>query len=837
MVRRGAVTRSPSLPPPIFSNLQSHKPPSFFLVASSLRMSLNLISSLSFLKSKLGAKTPATGSKRTSRLDLFAGITESDLDSSSSESEDESTRDSSRCVSPASPGLDRKAAGSGSSCSGRVKGAAAPTADILQKCLDILNSDISDSETLPQPDVINETTKPETEMFEEKKIVKQACAAPSSRSSPTNPTPNVFSPAFTQGLLKIASPRREDVNSAIQQTHKSAAFCKDSFQPLSVSVSSSVGRAGDRGGVASPSASPSPPPPGDHASAAAVDSSDTEDYPGPPELEPMVSIARTTGHHTMTTSNASSTKSLASLPVNTVHSTSQPLPALKTPTPLMAAAAPTVEKILLPPVPAGQTQQIILQPPLLNQQHQVIQQQQSFLGPGVPTVQIVQTGVPIQLTAGPIPLLSASGQLLGTLGGVNNQTTLLNNLQSFTALLQQNQNNSLSSRGGVVAPPQPGLNNPAVSGLNPATLFTQSSLISQPKMLPMINIKQEPVSSSAAAAASLVAPQLVSMTGINQNFAPSFPLSSNNLPTSGGPIMLSSAQQQIVPGLAASLHASPVVASSRQQTLYNGPTHTAAAALPVICSSRSQSIVPSSFSNPQALSHITSLTTSTNQSPAASMTSASFIVKTEPAPPCSQATSSAVLTGPPSTTTSNLNSSMARLVQDPATGLYNLVSSPEPAKAAALPPQPPAAVTPLNLGLALPGSPKRVGSPLSSSPNKAAKLLLPTLAQAKENPPAGTDPPTTKYMCGVCNKFFGNTKNLRVHISEIHEGKRGQFPCDICHKVFPRKRNMERHKNALHLKNNPVCPLCQKVVVNIEVHVKRFHRGSEELSKVSAATA
>ena len=109
----------------------------------------------------------------------------------------------------------------------------------------------------------------------------------------------------------------------------------------------------------------------------------------------------------------------------------------------------------------------------------------------------------------------------------------------------------------------------------------------------------------------------------------------------------------------------------------------------------------------------------------------------------------------------------------------------------------------------------------------------------KENKPA-VDPPTTKFMCGVCNKYFGNQKNLRVHISEIHEGKRGQFPCDVCNKVFPRKRNMERHKNSLHLENNPVCYMCHKSVVNLEMHIKRFHKGSREIKiklEESAATA
>jgi hypothetical protein len=60
-------------------------------------MSLNLLSSLSFLKSRLGGGPPSSSSpappgriKTTAAsLDLYGGVTESDLESSSSESEDE----------------------------------------------------------------------------------------------------------------------------------------------------------------------------------------------------------------------------------------------------------------------------------------------------------------------------------------------------------------------------------------------------------------------------------------------------------------------------------------------------------------------------------------------------------------------------------------------------------------------------------------------------------------------------------------------------------------------------------------------------------------------------
>ena len=80
-------------------------------------MSLNLISSLSFLKSKL-EKTAAADSKsrslplsrltsakmdvrRLNSTDMFAGLTESDLDTSSSDSDDDdSSSGSSRASSP-----------------------------------------------------------------------------------------------------------------------------------------------------------------------------------------------------------------------------------------------------------------------------------------------------------------------------------------------------------------------------------------------------------------------------------------------------------------------------------------------------------------------------------------------------------------------------------------------------------------------------------------------------------------------------------------------------------------------------------------------------------------
>merc|ERR1712127_380228 len=190
----------------------------------------------------------------------------------------------------------------------------------------------------------------------------------------------------------------------------------------------------------------------------------------------------------------------------------------------------------------------------------------------------------------------------------------------------------------------------------------------------------------------------------------------------------------------------------------------------------------------------------------------------------------------PPNSSSTGTSPTVQLVQDPTTGLYNLVQSSLPPYCASL--STGATVTSLPQGQtpkvqplqALCESPKRAGTPLCAvgSPLKVPKLLLPSLHSSKENTPS-SDLNEGKFQCGVCNKYFGNQKNLRVHISEIHEGKRGEFPCDLCNKVFPRKRNMERHKNAIHLKNSPVCHMCHKSVVNLEMHIQRFHRGSTEI--------
>merc|ERR1712080_282522 len=89
-----------------------------------------------------------------------------------------------------------------------------------------------------------------------------------------------------------------------------------------------------------------------------------------------------------------------------------------------------------------QTQTILQQPQqaIIQQNQSILQQQQ---GQGKPGVQVIQqAGIPLQFTSNPIPLLSHTGALLGTIGGVTNHPQLLSSLQQFTLLLQTNQSNN-----------------------------------------------------------------------------------------------------------------------------------------------------------------------------------------------------------------------------------------------------------------------------------------------------------------------------------------------------------------------------------------------------------
>jgi len=899
-------------------------------------MSLNLISSLSFLKSKLEKSKNEKATKFSTKMDvrklnsnndMFAGITESDLDTSSSESEDDESSDSSRASSPSgfnTPETNLKDE---------------PTQDILKRCLEMLNSDISDTETLPQPDVEKEApSSSDFPAVQKPEIVKF-------EKSENEKTPTKQMTPYPQGLLKIATPTKDYELPTSPSSNCSDMADMTKLKPLSISL-------------------PQPPvsvPTISNTTTSAVSVQVTTNKtpsepksPGPPHLEPMTTnkpVLPVTPAPAIAQGNQ--TKPITTtVPVvhHPVVTSAQPPINIQPNSFITPQNGNQIQQIILPPVQAGQQQQFILQPQQLQHQHQAgqaavptVNQQPT---PQQPIVQIVQSGIPLQITSGPIPLLNAQGQLMGTVGGVTNHTQLLTNLQNFVMMIQPNLTTTTTNPAQTFNNQIKIKQEPMQNFVTPQILKQQPTFISNPTPTSTINIlpnnpsisninilTQNKPSSSVSIMPSQPAPgggHILPNTPSSANIMPGQTSTSNfgfvntstsqnnfnlvstqnnqqnnslppNISTQNNPTLFqnqnSATSFKVLQGQGVTPFAVPPNVSSTLNLIPSTPTpipSTISTNQPNfnvvqaqggqsfnLIQSQANSLNPS-FVQSQPISTLPNLLQSQSQNinvlqpqssnsslnilANSSQTTSSTAINILPAP------SSNMLTLPTPTPASNIlpstsqvsTSPTVQLVQDPATGLYNLVQNNQPLPPTPLQnnvqlvnnganfstpfvsssvsaPQMTTRIQPAQPLSAITESPKRSATPIMAkgSPLKVPKLLLPSLPSTKENKPAA-DPPTTKFMCGVCNKYFGNQKNLRVHISEIHEGKRGQFPCDVCHKVFPRKRNMERHKNALHLKNNPVCYMCHKSVVNLEMHIKRFHKGSTEIKiklEESAATA
>ena len=732
-------------------------------------MSLNLISSLSFLKSKLEKTEEVKMAEVRPKVDMFAGMTESDLDT---DSDSDSDSDSSRSSSPGFRTPD-------------TENPPGPTQDILRRCLEMLNNDLTEAERVHRENLAKEKeAKAKEKEAQKSKKVARTEEIKKDDDIEKEEDDTAKTKEAPQGLLKIASP-----------------------SPGRRSRGSMEG-AGSLQIALPESRSPSP---------------------GPPLLEPQQSLPSSPSRHQP--ASEISTPIKPSLPSMMATSSVVQANSMQTCTTTQSP----LQKILLPPVQPGQSQQIVLQPQqaqnilqqaslqqnkaiseqpptslqpsmvlqnvlqqpqtivqqpqtliqqppimqtkilqqpqtitqqpqtllqhqpqnmlpqaILQQPQTIIQQNQSILQQpqGKPGVQVVQqAGLPLQFTSNPIPLLSHTGALLGTIGGVTNHPQLLSSLQQFTLLLQTNQSNQMNF--------QPNLN-------NQIQIQPNMALANNQVQFQQVGCNQVQIQPNAVMANNNNNQVQLQATGIAQNnnnnqiqVQPSVATPTFQIQTSVG--MMSNPSTQLQPAFTGQLPSNIASINGSSQVKIK--------------------------QEPGCLSAVAKKPSTNNTSNLLSTSQAS----STPQPLVASSTNS------------------LQLVQDPATGLYNLVPSVE-------------------------SSPKRSATPSSTmgSPLKLPKLLLPSLTSSKENTPS-PDPNDGKFMCGVCSKYFGNQKNLRVHISEIHEGKRGEFSCDLCNKVFPRKRNMERHKNAVHLKNSPTCYMCHKSVVNLDMHIRRFHRGSAEI--------
>ena len=55
----------------------------------------------------------------------------------------------------------------------------------------------------------------------------------------------------------------------------------------------------------------------------------------------------------------------------------------------------------------------------------------------------------------------------------------------------------------------------------------------------------------------------------------------------------------------------------------------------------------------------------------------------------------------------------------------------------------------------------------------------------------------TKPLCGICGKTFSKTRNLKNHISTVHEGMKNH-KCETCGKAFCSKQYLYLHIGSVH---------------------------------------
>jgi len=79
--------------------------------------------------------------------------------------------------------------------------------------------------------------------------------------------------------------------------------------------------------------------------------------------------------------------------------------------------------------------------------------------------------------------------------------------------------------------------------------------------------------------------------------------------------------------------------------------------------------------------------------------------------------------------------------------------------------------------------------------------------------------------CPVCERKFKHKNTCTVHIKTNHLGwsKRKLFECPDCFKTFDNKKAVELHREAVHLGIRTVCPLCEKPVTRLDLHVRMVH--------------
>ena len=85
-----------------------------------------------------------------------------------------------------------------------------------------------------------------------------------------------------------------------------------------------------------------------------------------------------------------------------------------------------------------------------------------------------------------------------------------------------------------------------------------------------------------------------------------------------------------------------------------------------------------------------------------------------------------------------------------------------------------------------------------------------------------------RFKCDQCEKTFAHSAGLKKHIKGIHNNEKNH-KCEYCDYRSYTKANVYMHSKRVHEKRDfhVQCQYCDKKVINIEFHVKTFHKNCD----------